>query len=95
MDAQPHGEGDAILSLQSAVQGAHGLDNPQARQHGTLGIVFMGAWVATVDEQTITEILRDVPLKALDHLSGSLLVGTHHLAQVFGVELLAQPGGVD
>ncbi len=95
MQAQPHGEGNAILSLQSAIQGARGLDNPQARMHGALGIIFMGARVAKVDEQTIAEILRDVPLKALDDLGGGLLIGAHYMTQVFGVELLAQPGGVD
>ena len=81
--ATPHG-------LQSAIQGAHGLDDPQARVHGALGIIFMGTGIAKVDEQAIAELLRDVPLKALDVLGGGLLVGAHHLTQVFGVELLAE-----
>src|SRR4029453_15617065 len=93
--AQPHGEGNAILSLQSAIQGARGLDNPQARMHGALGIVLMGARVAKVDEQAIAQILCDVPLKALDDRGGGLLIGATYMTQVFGVELLAQPGGVD
>ena len=63
--------------------------------HSTPGIVLMSTWVAKVDEQAIAQILRDVPLKALDDRSGGLLVGTHHLTQVFGVELLAQSSGVD
>ena len=64
MQAQPHSEGNAILGLhQSAIQGARGLANPQARKHGALGIVLMVARVAKVDEQAIAQILCDVPLK--------------------------------
>jgi hypothetical protein len=63
--------------------------------HGALGIVLMGTRVAKVDEQAITQVLRNVPLKALDDLGGILLVGAHYMTQVFRVELLAQPGGVD
>src|SRR5215471_1523640 len=63
--------------------------------HGAPGIVFMGTRIAKVDEQTIAEILRDVPIKTLDDLGGGFLVGTYYLTQVFGVELLAEQCGVD
>jgi hypothetical protein len=95
MDALPHSKCNAILSLQPDIQSTHGLHNPQTRMHGALGIIFMGARVAKVDEQAIAEILRDVPLKALDDRGGGFLVGAHHLTQVFGVELLAELCGVD
>jgi len=50
--------------------------------------------IAEVDQQAITEILRDMPLKASDHLGAGLLIGAHHLAQVFGVKLAGEYGRV-
>src|SRR5689334_4530663 len=75
VDTQPHSECNALLGLQAAIQGAHGLHDPHARKHSVLGTVFMGAWVAKVDEQASAEILRDVPLKVLDDLGGGFLEG--------------------
>jgi hypothetical protein len=50
--------------------------------------------VAEVDEQPIPEILRDMPLKAGDYLGTDLLIGPHHLTQVFGIELARERGGI-
>jgi hypothetical protein len=50
--------------------------------------------VAEVDQQTITEVLRDMPLKASDHLGASLLIGPHDLAQVFWIKLRGEHGGI-
>jgi hypothetical protein len=36
--------------------------------------------VAEVDQQSIAEILRDMPLIAGDHLGAGLLIGAHDLA---------------
>jgi len=60
--------------------------------HGALGIVLMGARVAKVDEQAIARYCAMCPSKRWMTAAAVLLVGAHHLAQVFGVELLAQPG---
>ena len=51
--------------------------------------------IAKVDQQAIAEILGDMALKALDDLGAGRLVGPHHLAQVFGVELAGERGRVD
>jgi hypothetical protein len=47
-----------------------------------------------VDEEAITEILGDMPLKAGGHLRAGVLIGSYHLPQVFGVQLTGQAGGV-
>jgi hypothetical protein len=47
------------------------------------------------DEQPIAEVLRDMPLKAGDHLGAGLLIGPHYLAQVFGVETRREGGRVN
>ena len=71
-----------------------GLHDPQPGPHGPLGIIFVRQGIAEVDEQAIAEILRDMPLKAGDHLGAGLLIGPHHLAEVFRVELAGERGRV-
>jgi hypothetical protein len=46
--------------------------------------------VAEIDEQAIAEILRDMPLEAGDHLGTGLLIGPHHRAEIFWVELAGE-----
>ena len=67
---------------------------PRPGAHGPLGVVFMGLGIAKVHQQAIAEILRNIPVKALDDRGAGLLVGPHHLAQVFRVELPGQAGRV-
>ena len=43
--------------------------------------------IAKVHQQAITEVLRNVAVKALDHVGAGGLVGAHHLTVVFRVEL--------
>jgi hypothetical protein len=50
--------------------------------------------IPEVDEQAIAKILRDMALKAGDHLGAGLLIAPHHLAQVFRVELASEHGRV-
>ena len=50
--------------------------------------------IAKIDQQTIAEILRDMPLKALDDLGTGGLLGTHHLPQIFGIELAGERGRI-
>ncbi len=93
MDAEPHGELDTVLCRQTAIQGGDSLDNAQAGVHGAPGIVFMGRRVAKIDQQPITEVLGNMALVVLDDLGSGLLVGAHHGAQVFGVELAGELRG--
>jgi hypothetical protein len=87
VDAEPHSNPNTIRGLQAGIQCSYGLDNPQTRSHGAVRIVFVGSRVAKVYEKPITEILRDMTVKVLDDLRRRLLVGTHDLAEVFGIEL--------
>ena len=93
VDAEPHGEVDTVLCRQTGIQGGDGLDNAQAGVHGAPGIVFMGRGVAKIDQQPIAEVLGDMALVVLDDLGRGLLVGAHHGAQVFGVELAGELRG--
>ena len=43
--------------------------------------------IAKVDEQAIAQILGNMPVKALDDGRAGGLIGAHHLAEVFRVEL--------
>jgi hypothetical protein len=90
VDAEPYGELDTVLCRQTGIQGGDGLDNTQASVHRTPGLVFMGRGVAKIDQQPIAEVLGNMPLVACNDLSRGLLVGAHHRAQVFGVELAGE-----
>ena len=72
----------------------HGLDHPKPGPHGALRIIFVRLGIAEVDEQAIAEILRNMAVKALDHLGTGVLIGAHDLAQVFGIELAGERGRV-
>jgi hypothetical protein len=69
---------------------SHGFDRPESGPHGALGVIFMRQGVAEVDQQAIAEILGDMSLKAGDHLGAGVLIGPHHLAQLFRVELTGE-----
>ena len=73
---------------------SHGFERPESGPHGALGVIFMRQGVAEVDQQAIAEILGDMPLKAGDHLGAGVLIGPHHLAQVFRIELTGKSRGV-
>ena len=94
MDAQAHGQVHPPLLLQARIQLSQGLHHPQPGPHRPLRVIFVRQGVAEVDEQTIAEILRDMAVKAGDHLGAGLLIGPHHLAPVFGVELAGEHGRI-
>jgi hypothetical protein len=95
MDPEAHRQCHAPLLLQAPRELPQSLHDPQAGAHGALSVIFMGAGVAEVDQEAIAEILRDMPIKAGDHLGAGLLIGAHHLPQVFRVELSRKDSGVD
>jgi len=53
----------------------------------------MGHGIAKVDQQTITEILCDMPAEALDDLGTGRLIGPHDLAQLLRVEPFGEGRG--
>ncbi len=73
---------------------AHGLHHPQPGPHRPLGVIFVRPGVAEIDQQAIAEILRNMSFITGNHLGAGLLVGAHHRAQVFRVELAGEPGRV-
>ena len=79
---------------QARVELAHGLHHPQPSPHRPRGVIFVRQGVAEVDEQAIAEILGDMALIASDHLGAGLLIGPHHLAPLFRVELAGERGRV-
>jgi hypothetical protein len=94
VDAKAHRELHAIVGLQARIQSRHSVHNLQTGVDRPQCIVFMGLGIAKVDQQAIAEILGDMPFVALDNSSGGRLIGTHHLAQVFGIELVGEDSRV-
>jgi hypothetical protein len=86
VDAQADSQLHAVLLGQAGIQRSHGLHHPEPSPHGPLRVILVREGIPKVDEQAITEILRDMPLKAGDHLGAGLLIGPHHLAPLFRVE---------
>jgi len=50
----------------------------------------VGLWIAEVDEQAVTQMLRDMSLEAIDNLATGFLVRAYHLAQILWIQLLRQ-----
>ena len=87
VNTHPNRKSGVALPPEADVQTLHCVSDTERRSHGTRGIVLVGAGIAEVDEQPVTEILRDVALEAVDDLGTRLLVGAHRLAHVLGVQL--------
>ena len=87
MNPQAHGELHTALLGEAGIELSHGLNHPQASRHGPLGVIFMGAGVAEIDQQAIPQILGDMALEAGDHLGAGVLIGPHHPTPVFRIEL--------
>ena len=67
-------------------------NNLQPRPHGPLRIVFMGDWIPEVDQQAVTQVLGNMPIVPTDHFGAGRLIRTHHLPQLFRVELRGERG---
>jgi len=94
MDPQAHGQLHSSLLLQTYVELPQGLHHPQSGPHGPLGIIFVRQGIPEVDEQAIAEIWRNMPIKTGNHLGTGRLIGPHHLAQLFRVELAGEGGRI-
>jgi hypothetical protein len=95
MDPQADGQLHASFLGQTGIQLPHGLQHPQPGSHGALGIVLVRLGVAEVDQQAVAQILGDMALVAGNHFGTGLLIGPHHLAEVFWVELAGEHGRVN
>jgi hypothetical protein len=87
VDAKPDGELHTVAGLQTRIQPPDGFDEFHARVHRPLRIIFMRLWIAKVDQQPIPEVLRNMPLVALNHYGRRLLIGPHNGSEVFRVKL--------
>lgn len=83
MNANPYQHGLRELTV-GLVQRA---DNLEPSPNSTGGIIFMRSRVGKVNEEDVTQILRNMALMAFDDLSAHLLVGPHDRLQFFGVKL--------
>src|SRR5215204_3110443 len=52
-------------------------------------------WIPEVGEHAVALVLRDMAVKAFDHLGGGIVVGGDELDQIFRIELLAERSGFD
>jgi hypothetical protein len=80
VDTQAHGQPDTVLLYQTHVELLQSLQYPKSSPHGALRIVLVRQGIAKIDQQPIAQILRDMPLKAANHLGAGGLIGAHHLA---------------
>ena len=87
MDADADRQPDACVLRQARIERSHRRHQAKTSAHRPLGVIFMRLGIAKVHQQAIAQILRDIAAKALDHRGTGLLVGAHHLPQVFRVEL--------
>src|SRR4029453_12361879 len=69
------------------------LHNRQPRAYCPACIIFMGSRIAKVDQQSIPQILREVAVMSLDHLSAGLLILLHDRPVVLGIELGGEGSG--
>ncbi len=92
MNAHPNAQVEACLPSQPGIQLPERVHDGQPCPDGALGIVLMGSGIAKVDEQPIAQVLRNMALKALDHLGAAGLIGPHHVAPLFGIEPAGEHG---
>jgi hypothetical protein len=95
MDAQAHGQAHPALLRQAGIELAEALYHAQPGPYRALRVIFVRPGIAEVDQQAIAEILGDMSVKAGDHLGAGVLIGPHHLPEVFGIELARQGRRVD
>ena len=94
MDSNPESESETLLPFRAGVQQPHHLDDAQACAGGSLGIVFVGLRKTEVDQQSVPEMLGNMPVVSLDDLRSSGLIGFYDVPEVFGIELAGKARGV-
>jgi hypothetical protein len=89
MDSDTHGELHPALVLEAFIHAPERQRDLVPGPDRALGVVLVGLRVAEVDQQPVAQVLGHVPLVAVHHCGGCLLVAAHHLAPVLGIH----PGG--
>jgi hypothetical protein len=94
VDAEPYRQTESFVVLEAGMECVQSVEHPQPHPDGALRIVFMGLRIAKVDQQSIAEILGNMPVKAGDHLGAGLVIGLDHLTVVFRIELTREACGL-
>jgi hypothetical protein len=68
MKAKANSQFDTLVRCKAGIQGFYRVYDAQSSMHCSLGIILVSLREAEVYEQTITEILRYVPIVTLDNL---------------------------
>jgi hypothetical protein len=96
-DDEPGMNADACLDGRHAIRlparsiaGSKCRDNVQAGLHRAARIVLVRLRIAEVDEQSVAEILRDLPFEAVNDRGTGALIVAHDCSPVFGIESLGQ-----
>jgi hypothetical protein len=85
MDPQPHRHRLSRRQRRVSQKRGEGVQQAQPRPDRPLGVVFMRHRIAKIAQHAIAEVLRQIAVKALQHLGTDLVVGAHHLAVIFRV----------
>jgi hypothetical protein len=92
MDADAYRQSSVLVLRQLGIQRVHRLEDAQSGPHGPLRIILMRPGIAKIDQQPIAEILRNIPVIALNHRGAGLLIGPHHVAPLFRIQLAGEHG---
>ena len=58
----------------------------ESATHRAFSVVLMGLRIAEVGKYAIAHILGDKPARLADHLRATVMIGTHDLPHVLGIE---------
>jgi hypothetical protein len=61
-------------------------DGIEAGAHGPLGIIFVGARKAEINQHAVAHVFGDEAVEAANRLCHAPVIGADHLAQLFGIE---------
>jgi hypothetical protein len=95
VNADPDRQPDPRVALEARVERRDRLDDAEGGAHGPPRVILAGERIPEVHEQTVAQVLRDVPVERADGVVARLLIRTHHLAQHLGIEPPGQLRGAD
>jgi hypothetical protein len=87
MDTHTDSELYTFRLLQTSIEVSHGIEDTQARAYRSMSIIFMGLRIAEIDQETITKVLGNIAIIALDDVGTHPLIPADHVPVVFGIEL--------
>ena len=85
---QPGGDADADLELAASgcVEPSDIGADVEAGAHRALGIVFVGARIAEINQHAVAHVFGDEPVEAAHRFRCAAVIGADHLAQLLGIE---------